>query len=162
MKMTVQQSSELKALLQALPIPDGSLDLLLQLIDQHTTGEPPAAGDPYANIRSYSSLLYDKFRAMGTGIVSEEPDDEMLAVYMEKDKVRKLLHDVPEDGYLAAFPGIHTPAGKSPRLTISLLATDKSKRPLEMHISGGRHGEQCWDSRTTMKEIETALPAAAH
>jgi len=134
-----------------------TLSLIKSLVKKNTEDNTLNDGDSYTDIRGYSKLLYDKLVQIGTGVVVTQPGDETLMVYMEPKKVRRLLNNVPDDGYLAALPGIHTRNGIS-ELTVSLLAIDNNMQPMPEHVAGNLPGEECWDNRSLMKQMNAALP----
>ncbi|WP_118951146.1 hypothetical protein [Taibaiella helva] len=157
MALTSSDAAQVLALLTGRvdPIVYQTVKNILELQVQNNQNLP--AGESYTNIKEYCQRLRDKLVATGRGIVTDDPKDEMLTVYMDRNKVGRLFNAVPEDGYVAAFPGIHTSDSGKDQLTISLLAADKNLNILPGHISGNVHGEQSWGNRTMMCDLDTLL-----
>ncbi|WP_118972645.1 hypothetical protein [Taibaiella koreensis] len=157
MALTSSQAAQVLALLagQVDPSVFQTVKNILDLQLQANNNLPD--GESYTNIKEYCLRLRDKLIASGKGIVADDPKDEMLMVYMDRDKVRRLFNSVPQDGYMAAFPGIHTSPNGKDQLTISLLAADKDLNILPGHISGNIYGEQSWGNRTMMCDLDTLL-----
>jgi len=112
--------------------------------------------DPYINISQYSHDLMARMTAQGHGLVTQNPGDELLGVFMERDNIARLLAWVPTDGYLFASVGIHT----SPRteMTISLLAADSAKQIIGPHTAGTINGEEVWQERANFSQLNQIFP----
>lgn len=120
------------------------------------TSLPP--GDTYDQIKTYSERLLAQYQALGRGITTDAPEDETLVVYMDVARVKRLLTIVPANGYVAAFPGIHTAGTGQNQLTISLLAADNNLRILPNHTTGNVCGEESWDNRNILGNMAAVLP----
>lgn len=156
MALTPQQADEVLSALDG-NVDDNTYEIVRNLLDLNITDNGIPAGESYNNIKQYCRRLRDKLRASGKGIVTDDPDKEMLIVYMDRSKVKRLFNSVPEGGYLAAIPGIHTSANGEDQLTISLLAADKDLNILPAHLLGQTHGEQSWGNRNIMQNLDTIL-----
>lgn len=157
MTLTPTQVSQILGLLIH-KVDEQTFQAVKMIFDLQSQGdEALPEGESYTNIRQYCQRLRDKLIASGKGIVADDPGEEMLMVYMDRNKVKRLFNSVPADGYVAAFPGIHTSPNGQDQLTISLLAADKSFNILPAHINGNINGEQSWDNRTMMCDLETIL-----
>jgi|GEM_PF-1905105 len=161
MTLTTAQAAGILAMLEKKVDPD-TLRTIERILSLHTETPDIPDGDSYTSIRQYSQNLYDVLLKSGRGIATDHPDDELLMVYMDRDKVKRLFRSVPSGGYLAALPGIHRDKDGAMQLTVSLLATDGNKMPLPGHISGSMHGEQSWDARNIMRNMAAALPTDDH
>lgn len=133
------------------------MQIVKNLLDLNLQNNDIPQGESYNNIKVYCQRLRDKLVASGRGIVTDDPEQEMLMVYMDRDKVKRLFTAVPDGGYLAAMPGIHTAASGEDQLTISLLAADRDFNILEAHIQGDTHGEESWGNRNMMCNLENVF-----
>lgn len=151
--------SQIAQVLSALAgkVDDQTMAVVKQLLEYTTgmDGLPP--GDSYEEIKAHSQRLFKQFQTLGRGIATDSPQEETMVVYMDMNKVKRLLPRVPADGYIAALPGIASGSGKE-HLTISLLAADRNFRIMPDHISGGVCGEQSWDNRNIMSSMDVVLP----
>jgi hypothetical protein len=125
-----------------------------RILECNITDASVPNGEPYNNIKTYSAELFNRLMESGRGIVEERPEEELLAVYMDRGKVQRLFNKVPVGGYLAAMPGIHKSKEGSSQLTISLLATDAALNILPVHLNGSIHGEEQWDNRRVMAAMD--------
>lgn len=156
MALTPAQAAEVMAALNG-KVDSNTLQIVKNLLDLNLVNNNIPAGESYNNIKTYCLRLRDKLRASGKGIVTDDPDKEMLLVYMDREKVKRLFNTVPQDGYLAAIPGIHTASTGEDQLTISLLAADKDLNILPSHIQGSAHGEESWGNRNMMCNLDTVF-----
>lgn len=126
-------------------------------LDTNQTTLPP--GEPYQNIKNYSLRLRNRLQAMGTGITTHTPQDEILLVYMDVAKVKRLMARIPTNGYLAALPGIHTNTTTgTDQLTVSLLGCDNNLAILPTHLNNTLPGEESWGNCNIMSNLSIVLP----
>ncbi len=116
-----------------------------------------APGETYQDIKNYSQRLLEQYQALGRGIATDNPQEETMVVFMDPAKINRILSVVPANGFVSAFPGIHTsPMGKE-EITISLLAADSNMNIIPGHISGQINGEESWDNCNIMAHINEVL-----
>lgn len=138
------------------PVVDAAaFDEVKQLLD-NAMADHPSPGDTYDNIKQYSVTLLNNLRSNSRGICSDDPNEDNMAVFMDKNRVQRLLNKVPIGGFVAALPGIHTINGVN-KLTVSLLASDDEFNILEDHCNGNLHGEETWKDTRTFSELGTLL-----
>lgn len=121
----------------------------------HATQNYPS--EPYSVIKTNSQQLHQHLRTTGRGIVANNPNDEVLAIFMEREQVSRILDAVPAYGHLAALPGIEYKPDGTKQITISLLAADRKCRILQEHIDGSLNGEESWGQRSVMGDIANVL-----
>ncbi len=156
MSLTSIQAAQVMTALAG-KVDDNTLQIVKNLLDLNLVNNDIPEGESYHNIKVYCQRLRDRLVASGKGIVADDPEQEMLIVYMDKDKVRRLFSSVPDGGYLAAMPGIHTAPSGEDQLTISLLAADRNLNILDAHIQGNKHGEESWGNRNMMCNLESVF-----
>lgn len=156
MSLTPSQAAQILAALAG-KIDNATLAVVKKLLETATINNNFPPGDTYQQIKSYSQRLLAQYEAMGTGIVTNNPHEETMVVYMEPDKVKRLFTSLPSDGYIAALPGIHHGTGNE-HMTISLLGADKNMNILPQHISGGVCGEESWLNLNVMSNLDLVLP----
>lgn len=156
MSLTPSQAAQILAALTG-KIDNATLEIVKKLLNSATMNNNFPPGDTYQQIKSYSQRLLSQYQTMGTGIATANPHDETMVVYMEPDKLKRLVATVPSDGYIAALPGIHHGTGNE-HLTISLLGADKNMNILPEHISGGVCGEESWVNLNVMGNLDLILP----
>jgi len=136
------------------------LETVTKLLGSPAADNMVAPGETYTDIRSYSERLAARFIANGRGIVADDPNNEVMVVYMEVDKVQRLLTQVPVNGYVAALPGVHNAAGSGQdQVTISLLAADAARNIIPGHVGGNVLGEEAWDNINIIAHMAQVLPA---
>ncbi|RYE11801.1 MAG: hypothetical protein EOP51_32575 [Sphingobacteriales bacterium] len=153
--------SQLKQVMDALTgkVDKQVLETVNSLLGVTSSAHILAPGDTYTNIRSYSERLQAQFVANGRGIVADDPNNEVMVVYMEVDQVKRLLSQVPQNGYVAALPGVHNASGTGQdQVTISLLAADAARNIIPGHIGGSVMGEEAWDNINIMANLAQVLP----
>lgn len=156
MSLTPSQTAQILTILAG-KIDNATLGIVKNLLNTATINNSFPPGDTYQQIKSYSQRLLAKYETMGTGIATSNPHEETMVVYMEPDKVKRLVMTVPSDGYIAALPGIHYGTGND-HVTISLLGADKNMNILPQHISGGVCGEESWGNLNVMSNLDSVLP----
>lgn len=158
MTLTPLQVTQIMAAITGNVDPD-ILVIVKRLLDGVTMNNPCGPGESYADIKTYSQRLLDRLTQLGTGIAVPDPMDDTLLVYMDIDKVKRLMAHVPADGYLAALPGIHNhPVTGTEELTISLLGCGSNMEVLPAHINSSLTGEEAWGNCNIMQRINTVLP----
>lgn len=156
MSLTSSQAAQVLAVLAG-KVDQNTYKIVQNLLELNLLNSNIPEGESYNNIKVYCQRLRDKLIASGKGIVTDDPEQEMLIVYMDREKVKRLFTAVPDGGYVAAMPGIHTSATGEDQLTISLLAADRDLNILQSHILGNTHGEQSWDNRNMMCNLESVF-----
>lgn len=156
MSLTPSQAAQILAALAG-KIDNATLGIVKKLLETATMNNNFPPGDTYQQIKSYSQRLLAQYEAMGTGIATSNPHEETMVVYMEPDKLKRLVLTVPSDGYIAALPGIHHGSGDE-HMTISLLGADRNMNILPQHISGGVCGEESWGNLNVMSNLDLVLP----
>lgn len=156
MSLTPSQAAQILAALAG-KIDNATLAVVKKLLETATVNNNFPPGDTYQQIKSYSQRLLAQYMTMGTGIATSNPHEETMVVYMEPDKLKRLFHTIPSDGYIAALPGIHHGSGNE-HLTISLLGADRNMNILPEHISGGVCGEESWGNLNVMSNLDQVLP----
>lgn len=155
MALTIAQVNLIQTTLQTV-LPPAALAEVKQLLD-NAMADNPSPGDSYDNIKQYSVTLLDILRTNSRGICCDNPDEDNMVVFMDKNRVQRLLNKVPIGGYIAALPGIHKMNGVD-KLTVSLLAADDNFAVLEHHCNGQLPGEQTWKDTRTFSDLDTILP----
>lgn len=156
MSLTPSQAAQILTVLNGKVDPN-TFEIVRNLLDLNLLDNDIPEGESYNNIKMYCQRLRDKLISSGKGIVTDDPEQEMLVVYMDRAKVKRLFNSVPEDGYLAAVPGIHDSTSGEEQLTISLLAADRNLNILQSHIIGDTHGEESWGNRNTMCNLDSVF-----
>lgn len=156
MALTPVQAAEVMAALAG-KVDNNTLQIIKNLMDLNMVDNNIPAGESYNKIKEYCQRLRAKLRSSGKGIVTDDPEKEMLLVYMDHSKVKRLFNTIPKDGYIAAIPGIHTSSTGEDQLTISLLGADKDLNILSSHLTGSAHGEESWGNRNMMCNLDTIL-----
>jgi predicted ATP-dependent Lon-type protease len=154
MSLTSTQAAQVMSALAG-KVDQNTFQIVKNLLDLNLQNNDIPEGESYHNIKVYCQRLRDRLIASGKGIVTDDPEQEMLMVYMDREKVKRLFISVPEGGYLAAMPGIHTAPTGEDQLTISLLAADRNLNILDAHIQGSTHGEESWGNRNMMCNLES-------
>lgn len=155
MALTIAQVNLILSTIQ--PVVDVAVLAEVKQLLQNALADTPHPGDPYDNIKQYSITLLDNLRANSRGICCDNPDEDNMAVFMDKIRVQRLLNKVPAGGYIAALPGIHKVEGTN-KFTVSLLAADSSLNIMEDHCNGNLHGEETWKDTRTFSDLDTLLP----
>ncbi|PSK92600.1 hypothetical protein [Taibaiella chishuiensis] len=154
MALTLAQVAQILTTIQ--PVVDNSVYNEVKLLLNNAMAESPSPGETYDNIRQYSINLRETLVANASGICHDDPNDDNMAIFMDRSRVQRLLNKVPTDGYIAALPGIHTVEGIQ-KLTVSLLASDNSFQILDLHCNGQLHGEETWKNTRTFGDLDTVL-----
>ena len=157
MTLTTDQAAGLLAAVNG-KIDVANFALLKQLIETCTQPANIPDGETYEDIRNHSHRLLKQYQMMGRGVIANDPNQETLVVFMEPAKVRRLMASVPANGYIAAFPGIHSKSAGDDRVTVSLLAADSNRNIIADHISGAVTGEESWDNCDVMANIDAMFP----
>ncbi len=154
MALTIAQVNLILTTIQ--PVVDAAALAEVKQMLENALADNPHPGEPYDNIKQYSVTLLDNLRSNSRGICSDDPNEDNMAIFMDKNRVQRLLNKVPVGGYIAAFPGIHTINGVD-KLTVSLLAADDTFTILDGHCNGQMQGEQAWKNTRTFADLETIL-----
>lgn len=154
MALTIAQVSQILTAIQPVVTPSVYAEVK-QMLD-NAMADNPAPGETYDNIKQYSVNLRDTLIANSGGICNEDPNEDNMAIFMDKNRVQRLLNQVPIGGYIAALPGIHNVDGRN-KLTVSLLASDDSFNILEEHCTGQLYGEETWKNTRTFSDLDAIL-----
>jgi hypothetical protein len=156
MTLTPAQAQQVLAAVTG-KVDDDVFDIIKNLANSSNGHDPMLPGETYQQIKVYSQRLLDQYMALGRGIATDSPQEETMVVFMDPAKINRILNVVPANGYVAAFPGIHTsPSGKE-EITISLLAADSNMNIIPGHISGQINGEESWDNCNIMANMNEVL-----
>src|SRR5262245_22750436 len=105
------------------------------------------APENYSTIRSYAQSYKDVLKTeLGRGVVSANPDNDVFAVLMEKQRIIDLANKAGCE-YLAAIIGVQLTGGVPTNLTISILCADSNGEILDAHKTGGLQGEEVWPNK---------------
>lgn len=112
----------------------------------------------YENVRDYSFNLFNFLNQEQRGIVANDPNEEVCAIFMNKCRVERLMEHIPPDGYLTALPGKYKNLQGNEVFTIALLAADNQHKILSAHIGGDIDGEEAWSYTQKFNKIDETLP----
>ncbi len=154
MALSINQVAQILTAIQ--PVVDNSVYNEVKLLLNNALAESPHPGETYDNIRQYSVNLREVLLANSSGICHDDPNQDNMAIFMDRNRVQRLLNVVPPGGYMAALPGIHTVEGVQ-KFTVSLLASDDSFQILDDHCTGKLHGEETWKNTRTFSEFDNVL-----
>jgi hypothetical protein len=144
MALTEHQIREVIQVLSASHL-DRKLINEVQRILEKNSGLHDEPSTTYDAIKGYCANYRDTMSTYSKMLTPPQPyARDMMLVYMDHDKVARVLDNVPTDGYLAAVMGIYSNSRSLQQLTVSLLATDSNFNFVTDGSGNILPGEQSW------------------